>query len=352
MSGVPGYVRVYTNPDADSWLRKFIDWWIGPDGFPLPKRDGVPRWFVRQGDNFVWAFTAEELKERFPGEEPKSVTFIKSNVYDNKILLEKDPTYLSNLKALPLVDRQRLLDGNWNVRAAAGDFFKMAWFGNFVKAVPEEYVTEEVRFWDRASSQQMEGKDPDATFGLRMAKARKPAPYLYYIRHCVKKYDTPLSVNRTMLRYAKADGRNIPVCFATDPASAGDYEAQDTTRYFDGYWVRTEKFGRTQGDKQARAKPVSSQVEAGNVAIVDDGSWEGTSPEEFCRVLENFPIGSHDDEVDGLAGAYYFLNNQGGSISSSGQVDTGQDNVRSWGGGKHWEARHWPGVRHWPGRGT
>ena len=54
------------------------------------------------------------------------------------------------------------------------------------------------------------------------------------------------------------------------------------------------------------AKPVSAQAEAGNVAIVR-GLWN----DEFLRVLENFPAGKHDDEVDALSGAYEQIGGRG-----------------------------------------
>ena len=50
------------------------------------------------------------------------------------------------------------------------------------------------------------------------------------------------------------------------------------------------------------AKPVSAQTEAGNVRLVR-GHWN----ENFIRVLENFPVGRHDDEVDALSGAHEML---------------------------------------------
>lgn len=44
------------------------------------------------------------------------MTFVRATVYDNHELLSKNPEYLANLKALPDVERKRLLDGDWNVR--------------------------------------------------------------------------------------------------------------------------------------------------------------------------------------------------------------------------------------------
>ena len=91
---------------------EFISWWINADtGLPLPERDGVLRYFVRRGESFMWGDSAQELVDAHPDislNEVKSVTFIASSIYDNKILLEKDPGYLGNLKAQNLVDRERL----------------------------------------------------------------------------------------------------------------------------------------------------------------------------------------------------------------------------------------------------
>ena len=125
--GVTPYVRASCNPDADSWVAKFISWWIDPDtGYPIKERSGVIRWMLRREDQLYWADTKEELIEQFKLEspeelnEPKSVTFIASTIYDNQILLKTNPSYLANLKALPLVERERLLQGNWKIKPAAG----------------------------------------------------------------------------------------------------------------------------------------------------------------------------------------------------------------------------------------
>jgi len=48
------------------------------------------------------------------------MTFISASIYDNKILLAKDPQYMSRLRSLPLVEREQLLHGNWKIRKSAG----------------------------------------------------------------------------------------------------------------------------------------------------------------------------------------------------------------------------------------
>ena len=63
----------------------------------------------------------EQVKIRFPdGHEQmrwKSRIFVPSTVFDNKILLDNDPDYLTRLASMPEQDRQALLYGDWNTFA-------------------------------------------------------------------------------------------------------------------------------------------------------------------------------------------------------------------------------------------
>lgn len=113
--GVPTHMRATCNPDARSWVAKFIAWWIDQDsGYAIPERSGVKRWFVRPNDKLVWGDSREELLAKFPEQkDPKSVTFIPAKLSDNPTLMESDPRYEGNLMAMPKVERERLLDGNW-----------------------------------------------------------------------------------------------------------------------------------------------------------------------------------------------------------------------------------------------
>lgn len=133
MCGVRPYIRATCNPDADSWVAEFISWWIDPaTGVAIPERSGVLRWFVRVNDKLIWADEPKDLAEHTAPNEhgalvpitPKSVTFIAAKLSDNAALMAADPGYLANLMALPTVERERLLGGNWKIRPAAGLFFR------------------------------------------------------------------------------------------------------------------------------------------------------------------------------------------------------------------------------------
>lgn len=299
-SGVPGYIRATTNPDSKSWVKKFIQWWINEKtGFAIPERAGKLRWFIRKEDALIWADTKEELVAKY-GELslPKSVTFIPANVYDNKILLEKDPAYLSNLMALPKIDREQLLGANWNITASAGMIFKRHWF-SVVEAAPSNIV-KLVRCWDRAATAVNENTpshlDPDYTVGLLMGKLKDGR---FIVLDIIRERLSSFNVEKLTLNTAKQDGINVKIKIFQDPGSAGVYESDSYMRLLAGFDVEREKIIK---DKVTSAKPVSAQAEAGNILVLK-AKWN----EEFFTELENFPEVKHDDQVDAFSGAFNCL---------------------------------------------
>jgi predicted phage terminase large subunit-like protein len=296
MSGVPGRIRCTCNPDPDSFVAELIKWWIDQQtGYPIPGRAGVIKWFVRLGDEIVWGFSKRELIERYGAESlPMSLTFIPSNVFDNKLLLAKDPGYLAKLRALPLVEREQMLKGNWKVRPAAGMYFKRHYFG-IVEAAPAE-VRRRVRYWDRAATEKRANTDPDSSVGVLMSQDKQG---VFYVEDVQKLWGSAHKVEQAMKNTAALDGKAVQIGYMQDPGSAGKGEAEQMARELAGWVV---KFAVATGDKETRAKPASSQAEAGNIKIVR-AHWN----EEYLRVLENFPEGLHDDEVDATSGAFELL---------------------------------------------
>jgi predicted phage terminase large subunit-like protein len=319
MSGARTRIRATCNPDCDSWLRNFLAWWIDPDsGFPIASRSGVLRWFVRRDDQLFWADGRQELLTMFGADaEPKSVTFISANVHDNQILLETDRGYLANLKALPLVERERLLCGNWNIRPTAGNYFRREWFGTPLDCAPKDIIAR-CRFWDRAASEKKAGTDPDGTCGLLLGKTQQG---LYVILDCVKLFATPHAVEKEMMRCAKHDGTETIIGYMQDPGSAGKYESTAASRALDGSIVKIIPASGA-GSKETRARPISSQCEAGNVRLVR-GNWN----EDFLREASGFPTLRHDDCVDALSGAHEILSSAQPSVLAS-RVEVLHDDLR------------------------
>lgn len=141
-SGVRPYVRATCNPDADSWVAGFVAWWIDQEtGYADPDRAGKVRWFVRVHGSIEWGDSPDELRERFPDQAPKSVAFIPARLEDNPTLMEADPSYRANLQALPLVEQERLLGGNWKIHATEGSEWAdhPEYFGDHIWAEDDQW---------------------------------------------------------------------------------------------------------------------------------------------------------------------------------------------------------------------
>lgn len=129
--GVKPYMRASCNPDPNSWVARFIEWYIDQQtGFPIKERAGKLRYFTRDGEAVVWGNSPKEVIEKCPHifsdkallgsgvkleDMIKSFTFIPGTIYENKIFIKEDPTYLGTLLSLQEEEKLRLLAGNWLV---------------------------------------------------------------------------------------------------------------------------------------------------------------------------------------------------------------------------------------------
>jgi predicted phage terminase large subunit-like protein len=305
--GVRPYIRATCNPDADSWVADFLAWWIdGETGLPIPGRAGVLRYYVRIAEKIIWADRPEELMQYLsrpddlpPGVDtprPISVTFIPARVTDNPVLLQVNPEYLAWLLSLPLLERERLLAGNWKIRPAAGLYFKREWCAIVDRAPTDLDV---VRYWDLAATEKTEFNDPDWTAGIKLGRDRNGG---YWLLDAVRARANPGDVEKLLLNIATQDGKLVRIGFGQDPGQAGKSQALHLVRALSGFTVTPSP---ESGDKLTRFGPFSSQCRAGNVSILR-GPWNET----LFHILEGFPDLAHDDEVDACSGALEMLNLQ------------------------------------------
>jgi predicted phage terminase large subunit-like protein len=157
-------------------------------------------------------------------------------------------------------------------------------------------VGPDVRAWDLASTDAIGGRDPDWTAGVRM---RKDVSGRYVVTDVVRQRGGPHAIEQTIVNTASQDGRRVRVGLPQDPGQAGKAQVAWLTSKLAGYVVESSP---ESGSKETRAMPVASQVEVGNVAVVD-GPWRRA----FVDELGGFPSGAKDDQVDALSRAFTML---------------------------------------------
>ena len=321
--GVKPYIRATCNPDGESWVAKFIDWWIDPEtGYADESKCGKLRYFVRRNDVIYWADSRRDLYETFNLITPedrltvKSVAFISAKVTDNKAMLKYDPGYIGQLKAMSEFDQEQLLNGNWKIRRSAGHYFKRSKIGEMLATTPTD-VVRWVRAWDLAATAPGEEDEMDGmpqalrrnsrndgsayTAGVLLGKRRNGR---IYVADVINVRENGADVRQLIQNTAASDTAlygNVTIRIPQDPGQAGKDQAQSFVRMLGGYPVSV---ALESGDKVTRAEPFSSQWLAGNVDV-RVAEWN----DEYFRQLENFPVGKLKDMVDASANAYLELEN-------------------------------------------
>nr|WP_300861794.1 phage terminase large subunit [uncultured Acetatifactor sp.] len=296
--GIRPYVRATCNPDVDSWVAEFISWWIDQEtGYAIPERSGQIRWMVVLNDIIYWGDTPEELAKKYEVnvEDCKSVTFIASRLEDNKILMESDPGYLANLKAMTEVDTERLLRGNWKIKAAAGSFFKRSQVGEILTEVPKDLVAV-CRGWDLAATDKDEDDEAAFTAGVLMGRRENGR---FVIIDVINRQLKAGDVRSTVLVTAKMDHAKYAWCrqrLPQDPGQAGKDQKASYMEMLAGFDVHMIP---ESGDKATRAEPMAAQWQHGMFDLVA-GEWN----EAYLNQLESFPDSKWKDMVDASSSAF------------------------------------------------
>lgn len=167
-----------------------------------------------------------------------------------------------------------------------GDFFKVSML-KIEKVAPANL--RQVRAWDMGAT---EGNG-DPTAGVKMGTN---GDGIFWITDVKRKQWSTDTRNAEIKLAASLDGTSTKIRGPQDPGAAGKEAAASFTRLLAGYNVKTMPVS---GDKVTRADPFSSQVNAGNVRLVE-GDWNAA----FIEELRTFPNGKHDDQVDAASDAF------------------------------------------------
>ena len=333
------YCMASCNPDPDSWVLKWIEWWLDEEGYPDKDKQGVVRYYLVVDESPVFADTAEELKEKYPElcqiynplddefvpVEPKTITFIGGTIFDNPILIKKNPNYLAELNSLPAVEKARLLHGNWYARAEGSNYWSREWL-NKLDHAPKEGLA--ARGWDKASTEpsQVE-RQPDFTASVKMVKTQEGR---YVILGDYIPENRDIGDTETYGRFRKRpgardniirdqglyDGEDCHVILPKDPGAAGESEFQEASKKLIevGLLPKADPAPSTKS-KLTKFTPFAVASENGLVDIVESSFKDKASLDAFYKELEAFDGERStrlrkDDWPDSTATAFNYLATQ------------------------------------------
>lgn len=129
-----GHVFGTTNPKRTHWTRVMLDWYIGIDGFIIPERDGVVRYYFQNGEtveDIIMGDTPEEVyalcKPNIDRKLAKlggswtykdiirSFVFYGGKMSENKASIGKHASYIGAVAAVGGKRSEQLIEGNFNV---------------------------------------------------------------------------------------------------------------------------------------------------------------------------------------------------------------------------------------------
>lgn len=221
--------------------------------------------------------------------------FIGAGLNDNPYLDAE--AYRESLQELDPIEREQLLNGNWEIKAA-GDLLDRHWF----QIVPHHEIPSaaiHVRFWDLAGTDpsKRRGKnkrEPDWTVGFKLAHYQG----MYWIEDIIRIQKKPHEVEEIIKAAAEVDGYSCAIRMEQEPGSSGiitiDHYARNILNGYDFKGVAST------GSKVERARSASAAAQAGRVFISD----RCRNLLAFLDEADLFPYGAHDDTVDGFSGAF------------------------------------------------
>lgn len=289
------------NPSGKGhWLTKWVEWYLLPTGLPDPDKCGKTRWFTMRDSEMLWADTEQELKEKIPGCNPLSFTFISANVYDNPVLMKRQPEYVAWLEGQDRETKEALLYGNWYVTKLYDGYFKRS-FTPIVNEVP--FIARRFRGFDLAGTiPDAVNKDPDYTATVLMSKT-KDSKYCIESAHRLReRFHT---VEEYILDLSRSEPDDITYVIPVDSGSAGKAYARTLQQKIAETGRHVILHNTGQKSKLVRFKPFASVCQSGAVSVLN-AAWN----EWFFDELEQFKGDGkqHDDALDAAVSAFWGLN--------------------------------------------
>lgn len=322
-------IWITCNPDPDSYLRRWIDWYLYPKehphgGRPDPSKSGIERWYLMLGNEIVWGSSRQELFDVYHIKmgkntsgnwncNPKSFRFIAATCEDNPIMLRDNPDYIGILFAQSDVEVERQFHGNWDVRPEDSGYFKRSWLTMLNPHSRDDMsykkdVVMRVRCWDLACTLPSPvNPSPDYTAGVLMARTRDGRFIIEDVIQVRKREGENIDfiigvAKEDIKRYGK-----VQCYLPVDPAESGKSIKFQRAKEFamQGVPVKFIKVSTKRG-KLDRFLPFSAAAENGIVYAIKNIDWNNIYFSEM-EAFDGVSRRVHDDMCDSTSDAFNTL---------------------------------------------
>lgn len=330
-AGIPPQMVLTANPNPDSFLRKWVDWYLLPEGHEHagradPEKDGVIRYFLRINNEMCWGDSKEELIERYGDVnlpidhqeqvKPISFCFYPATIFDNPPLIKLNPMYLANLMSLKDVQKERDLWGNWDVRESNSTFWQRGWIKEIHEMPPHSEILKTCRCYDLADRlPDSKNSSPDYTVSMKMSILKNGDFIISDVTKARKRTGEWLQY---ILDIAEKDGKNVDIIIPQDPgvqAKLGTHQQLLKPITQAGYFAT---FKQTNQKKLERFRPFSAASQNGYVQVLHNcgtDTWNKIYNDNnfWYKELEAFTgerkrgESGHDDVVDTASDCYMYL---------------------------------------------
>lgn len=230
-------------------------------------KDVRPNFFATTNPWWIWHKWVKRLfidKDYLPGEYAEEYWFVQSFVYENPILMERDPDYVRNLESLPEIQRKAFLEWDWDV-------FEGQYFDEWRKELHtcRPYIPQ----WRKIIAMDYWYSAPSAVYWLNKSTTWKITCYreLYVNKHTYKQL--AIKIKALTWHYEQIE------CQVVDPAVLNKKNDATWTSFLDEArsildwkirWANNERINWWNKVRQALQ------------AYTDPNSWNKTAILEVC----------------------------------------------------------------------
>lgn len=303
-------LKMTCNPDKNSYLCTWLikGGYLDDKGFPRPEMDGVTTYMAEIAGEVQFFPSLEAMEEEYGKAfvkdlEPQKFVYYSASVMDNPWIRKHLPSYISKLKNLPKLERERLYEGCWFSVIGGGSYFKEEWC-TMVEASDVPKNLRRARAWDKAGTKpNPNNPDPDATVGI---KGCLDEDGNLWIEDLTLLKDRPAVVQQTIEGCAKKDGKDCLIGIPKDVGSAGR-ESSDNSK------ARLMRLGfnvaicSVSKGKAIRFEPVSILAQERKIFVVKAPWNKGFFEELETLDFNSRKRGVHDDRADALSDLLHLL---------------------------------------------